>query len=297
MVRADRDTEAILRGEIFKHLEEMVRETGAVTRQQLWDFTVDGRTHRLVDRNRGIRNPRDMLATLSILSDPKSKYADEEIGDSLFAYAYREGSVEGDNKKLRAALEFDLPLILLRKIADGVFVPVVPVYVIADDKPNRRFMIALDDTLRSVSDPLNLLPLERQYAQRITKQRLHQPEFRGRVLRAYECQCAVCNLKHAKLLDAAHIIADGQPHGTPTVDNGLSLCKIHHAAYDEQFLGITPDYEVRINSDLLEERDGPMLLHGLQEMHGRSLFTPSRSKDKPSKDRLAERFREFQEAS
>ncbi|AYF78553.1 restriction endonuclease [Nocardia yunnanensis] len=290
----DRAAEAILREEIFQHLKELVGDTVVVTRQQLWDFNLKGETYHLIDRNRGIRNPKDMLATLSILSDPKSKYPDEEVGGSLFAYAYREGSVDGDNKKLRRALELELPLILLRKIADGVFVPVLPVYVVADDKPNHRFLIALDESLRSVADPINLQPLEREYAQRVTKQRLHQPEFRGRVLRAYECRCAVCHLRHAKLLDAAHIIADGKPNGTPTVNNGLSLCKIHHAAYDENFLGITPGYEIRINQSLLDEVDGPMLRYGLQQMHGRPLSTPSRARDKPSAERLAERFAEFQ---
>ncbi|MFE3103691.1 HNH endonuclease [Nocardia tengchongensis] len=292
----ERDAEAILREEIFLHLEELVGDTGVVTREQLWDFTLNGQSHRLIDRSRGIRNPKDMLATLSILSDPKSKYADEELQDSLFAYAYREGSVEGDNKKLRAALTHKLPLLLLRKIADGVFVPVPRVYVVADDQPNRQFLIALNEDLRLVTDPLQLQPLERQYAERVTKQRLHQPEFRGRVLRAYECRCAVCHLKHAKLLDAAHIIADGKPNGTPTVDNGLSLCKIHHAAYDENYLGITPDYEIRINQDLLDEVDGPMLRHGLQEMHAQHLFVPSLRKERPSPHRLAERFEDFKKA-
>ncbi|MFE3230089.1 HNH endonuclease [Nocardia sp. NPDC059228] len=293
----DRDAEAILREEIFRHLEELVGDTGVVTREQLWDFTLNGATHRLIDRNRGIRNPKDMLATLSILSDPKGKYADEELQDSLFAYAYREGSVNGDNKKLRAALDLDLPLLLLRKIADGVFVPVPRVYVVADDQQNRQFLIALDDSLRLVDNPLALQPLEREYVERVTKQRLHQPEFRSRVLRAYECRCAVCHLKHAKLLDAAHIIADGKPNGTPTVDNGLSLCKIHHAAYDENFLGITADGEIRINRALLEEVDGPMLRHGLQEMHGRSLLIPAKRQERPSADRLAIRFEEFERAS
>ncbi|MRH91054.1 restriction endonuclease [Nocardia sp. SYP-A9097] len=292
----DQDAETILREEIFRHLDELVGEAGVVTRQQLWDFTIGGETHRLIDRNRGIRNPSYMLATLSILSDPKGKYADQELSDSLFAYAYREGSVDGDNKKLRRALELELPLLMLRKIADGIFVPIPRVYVVADDKKNRRFLIALDDDLRSVSNPLQLQPLERQYAERVIKQRLHQPEFRGRVLRAYQCRCAVCHLKHAKLLDAAHIISDGKPNGTPTVDNGLSLCKIHHAAYDENFLGITPNYQVRINQTLLDEIDGPMLKHGLQEMHGRALFTPTKPKEKPSPDRLAQRFEEFQQA-
>ncbi|WP_327150352.1 HNH endonuclease [Nocardia sp. NBC_01329] len=285
--------EAVLRQAIFDHLSELVRETPVVTRQQLWDFYVDGEQHQLVDRNRGIRNPRDMVATLSIMSDPNSKYADEELGGSLFSYAYREGTTAGDNKKLRRAYELGLPLILLRKIETGVYLPIFPVYAIGDDPDNRRFLIGLDESLRSIKDPLDLQPLERRYAERVIKQRLHQPEFRGRVLLAYRSECAVCNLKHGALLDAAHIIADTKPHGSADVDNGLSLCKIHHSAYDLNFLGISPDYEVHINESLLQEKDGPMLKHGLQEMHGRELSIPSKRAERPARDRLAERFDEF----
>ncbi|WP_245665306.1 HNH endonuclease [Nocardia sienata] len=289
----DISAETILRQAIFDHLEEMARDTGVVTREQLSRFTVDGEVHRLIDHSRGIRNPADMHGTLSILSDPQGRYADEDVTESLFAYAYREGSTAGDNKKLRRAYELRLPFILLRKIKPGLFVPIFPVYAVADDPANRRFLIALDETLLSVDDPLHLHPLEKKYAERITKQRLHQPEFRGRVLHAYSGQCTVCNLKHGPLLDAAHIISDAKPHGNAEVSNGLSLCKIHHAAYDRNYLGITPNYQVEINRDLLEEEDGPMLKHGLQEMHGRAISLPHRSVDKPSRDRLAERYAEF----
>jgi putative restriction endonuclease len=95
------------------------------------------------------------------------------------------------------------------------------------------------------------------------------------------------------LLDAAHIIGDDKPHGDPIVENGLSMCKIHHAAYDSDLLSISADYEVHINSALMQEIDGPMLQHGLQEMDGRGLLLPKRPSDRPSKDRLSERFSEF----
>ncbi|WP_308492292.1 hypothetical protein [Microbacterium terrisoli] len=58
-------------------------------------------------------------------------------------------------------------------------------------------------------------------------------------------------------------------------------------------MGITPDFEVRINSALLHEVDGPMLRHGLQDMHGRQIHLPERRNERPSQDRLAERFVEF----
>lgn len=178
-----------------------------------------------------------------------------------------------------------------------MYVPVFPAYVIKDDATRRQFLIAFDESFRSVADPFHLEPIEREYAERAIKQRLHQPVFRGRIMLAYEQQCTVCTLRHGKLLDAAHIIGDDKSHGLPLVENGLSLCKIHHAAYDANLLGISPDFTVQINKELMDEADGPMLLHGLQEMHQRMIALPKRPVDRPSKDRLAERFDEFLAAS
>ena len=103
----------------------------------------------------------------------------------------------------------------------------------------------------------------------------------------------VCTLKHPELLDAAHITEDGADGGDPVVTNGLSLCKIHHAAYDRLLHGITAEYEVRINQGLLDEIDGPMLRHGLQEMHRRPLTLPRHRNDCPDPDGLERRFSVF----
>jgi putative restriction endonuclease len=46
-------------------------------------------------------------------------------------------------------------------------------------------------------------------------------------------------LKHRELLDAAHIIPDNMPEGKSTIENGLSLCKLHHSAYDAFIIGVT----------------------------------------------------------
>ena len=292
----DSAVELHLRQLIFERLADIVAENGVVTRAELESLQVGDQTRRIIDRSRGIWNPKDLLATLSVISNPKGPYADTHVGDSLFAYDYRAGSTDGDNRKMRRACELGLPIILLRTIRPGIFVPIFPVYIVADDAANRRFILALDESLRFVSNPLQLKPAEREYAERIVKQRLHQPEFRGRVLLAYETKCTVCTLRHGKLLDAAHIIGHNKEHGLPVVENGLSLCKIHHAAYDANLLGISPDYTVHINRTLMDEIDGPMLRHGLQEMDGRLLTLPPRASDRPAADRLAERFDEFRAA-
>lgn len=254
----------------------------------------DGSRLRLVDPGRGgIWNPSDHPATLTIVTSPDGPYADRELDGGLLKYSYQSGPVGGKNLKLRRAMELGLPIIRFHKIAKGTYLPIYPVYVIADDPDAREFTLAVDASLRAVSDPDHLTALERQYAERLVRQRVHQRAFRARVMLAYSGQCTVCVLKKPPLLDAAHIIADGHDRGDAVVPNGLSLCKIHHAAYDAKIIGITPSYKVELNDQLLAETDGPMLLHGLQEMHGRTLAVPRRREDHPDPERLDVRYRQF----
>ncbi len=284
-----------LRERIMHALTGITAETGFVTRQQLSALKVDGEVRRVIDQSRGIWNPRDLSATLAVVSSPSGPYDDQAVGGAHFRYDYRAGSIGGDNTKLRAAYELELPIILLRKIDNGIYVPIFPVHVVGDDVERRQFLLALDESIRFINDPARMTEGQRRYAERVVKQRLHQPEFRGRVLRAYKTRCAVCSLGHGRLLDAAHIIGDAEHGGDPVVVNGLSMCKIHHAAYDSELLGVSPDYIVHINEDLLAERDGPMLRHGLQEMNRRPLALPVRKVEWPDRQRLAERFRSFRE--
>lgn len=287
--------ENALRQQIFDWVRERAELNGGfLHRDELLDYHVRGNKLPIIDYSRGIRNPADFTSTLSIISTVNGPYDDTESDDGLLHYAYRKGDpFTGDNRKLRNALHTGSPLILFRKEVKNIYTPVLPVYVVDDEPENSQFIIALDESFTFLPDVRHLTTPQREYAVRLAKQRLHQPAFRTRVLVAYESRCTVCELKHASLLDAAHIVPDGHDLGVPTVNNGLSLCKIHHAAYDQNMLGVTPDYEVRIALDLLDEIDGPMLKHGLQEMHGRHVTLPSRPKDRPSRDHLAWRFEQF----
>lgn len=270
----------------------MADSGGVVTRPQLEAFAYGGQQLKLIDQSRGIRNPRELAATLSILSQPKGPYDDVETEDGLLRYAYRAGDPDGgDNRKLRRAAELGLPLLLLRGVSPGVFVPIFPVYVVADNPRGRYVEIAVDESLRFLAHAAPNRDT-REYAERLTRLRLHQPVFRARVLRAYDRACAMCRLKHVDLLDAAHILSDAEG-GQPVVSNGLSLCKIHHAAYDRGIVGVRPDYVVQVRDDVLLEVDGPMLKYGIQAVHDLPLVLPTRVADLPDRDLLAQRFAVF----
>jgi putative restriction endonuclease len=253
-------------------------------------------------RGRGINKPRQLGAALSITTAYRGPNSQRPYEDSIGEDGYPRYKYEGTdadlstNQAMRAAMEAGLPLAYFVGVRPAVYRPVYPVYVIGERPDLHEF--ALSFARHDVGIDLGTLTApEKVYAARMTRQRLHQPVFREQVLHAYESACAVCQLRHTELLDAAHIIGDAEQGGDPIVPNGMALCKIHHAAYDGNFIGITPSYQVRVNAKLLDEVDGPMLKHGLQEMHGASITVPRRAAVRPDPERLGTRFDRFLAAS
>ena len=78
------------------------------------------------------------------------------------------------------------------------------------------------------------------------------------------------------------------------MSNGVSLCSIHHRAFDQHLVGIDADYTVRVSRRLLDEEDGPMLelLKGFEKQ---AITVPRASALRPDRERLAERFERFLE--
>ena len=295
--------DARLRMAMFAHLDALLAASpdGAVRSAAINSFQFDGRQLRLTDRFAGIWKPAFLRAALTIRTtytapDKIPRYLDTVGADGLVRYAYQgENPQAPDNRALREAMATRTPLAYFVGIERGVYTPIYPVWIVADEPAALRFVVAVDAAqsgLLSMADPAL-----RRYARRLTMVRVHQRVFRNQVLRAYEDRCAMCQLGHAELLDAAHIIPDGDPQGDPVVPNGLSLCKIHHAAFDGDILGVRPDHVIEVQRDVLEEHDGPMLRHGLQGLAGTVLTSPRQRLAQPDPLRLQIRYERFLRAS
>lgn len=299
----DTEFERRVRIAAFDYLQSAVDEDGVATWQQLKSFTVGRENVLLVGTGKGIFKPRQLSLPISILTAPpkdgrEPPYEDEVSPDGFLLYRYRgTDPPHGDNVHLRQTLVEGLPLIHLHGVDVGRYL-VSMAQIVADDPANLTFMAVLAElqTVRSGDDIAELTDRERSYQFRLARQRLHQTSFRQRVLKAYKNSCALCRLKHPELLDAAHIIRDSQG-GKPIVPNGLTLCKIHHAGYDANIIGIRPDLVIEIRPDVLREKDGPMLAHGLQGFHQESIWTPRGARAAPDHDALNHRYEEFKAAS
>lgn len=229
----------------------------------------------------------------------ESPYGDAVTADG-FVYAYRAGSPDiADNRAIRSAFELGTPIVYFVGTRPLFYRALYPCYVVADD-PAAQTVLISPGTMVGPMDEREPAPIldevSRQYATREMKVRLHQGRFRALVLPAYRDRCAICRLKEVRLLDAAHITADVLVEGAASIQNGMSLCTIHHRAFDQNLVGVTPDYVVRVSSRLLDEDDGPML-DLLKQFHETPLTLPVRNTNRPDRERLAERYEAFLAAS
>ena len=244
---------------------------------------------------------------LSITTTPHGPYDDSFRPDGLLRYRYRGTDPDHiENRGLRFAMERRLPLVYIHGVVRGKYLVTWPVFVVEDDPGNLAFTVAVDDAehvgLPTGTGELSLIAensdmARRLYVTAVVRVRLHQRAFRERVLEAYQRQCAFCRLRHEELLDAAHIVPDTEPGGEPHVRNGLSLCTLHHTAFDRYFIGLRPDCTIEVREDLRRERDGPTLVHAIQALHDSRIVLPRRMESRPAFELLTVRYERFRQAA
>ena len=303
-----RDDDTAIRLAAFEFLGQQARRyPDTIPRSVLADgFSFEGRRVPLVGPA-GIFKPAVLDIPLSVTTVPvrpgrPRPYEDEVDLDGRFVYRYRgTDPAHPDNEGLRRAMQRHVPLVYFVGTTTGQYVALWPAYIVGDDPGALSFRIEIDAAaavaVDHAGDPGMVAEDRRRYVTASVRLRLHQVAFSQHVISAYREQCTVCRLGHRELLDAAHILPDGHPQGLPIVPNGLALCKLHHAAFDGQILGIRPDLKIEIRQDVLTEEDGPMLKHGLQGFQGVTITVPRRAALQPNRDFLEERFDLFRKAS
>lgn len=275
-------------------------------------FQFQGQRIPFVNPQRGIFKPRAMRYLLSIRTvfprtgarvwydDQRRVHHQIHSGDELIDYAFMGNNPDApDNRWMKEAMEAQSPIIYFLGIAPGRYTAIYPTFVAGWSARDLTAKIAFGMPVRARKNAFAIPPApERRYALRLVSQRLHQATFREAVLTAYGGRCAISRLPEPRLLDAAHIIADGDELlGQPLVSNGLPLSKVHHAAFDANLIGIDADYRIHVADQLFAMNDGPMLEQGIKGMRGKTLLMPGREIDRPDRDRLAARFDQFRLAN
>lgn len=112
--------------------------------------------------------------------------------------------------------------------------------------------------------------------------------FRQAIMRIYDYTCAVCQLyvltlDGESITEAAHIIPF-KVSGNDDVRNGISLCKLHHWAFDSGLISVNRHYEVIVSELMLERGPTEWMLTTLR---GKSIWLPEDEEHYPAQDALA----------
>lgn len=82
---------------------------------------------------------------------------------------------------------------------------------------------------------------------------LRKRGFRQAVIEAYEFKCAICGLKICSPknlsweVEAAHIVPHSE-NGKDDIWNGVSLCRLHHWAFDAGWFAFENDFSIKVSS-------------------------------------------------
>lgn len=269
-------------------------------------FQFEGQRIPLVNPQRGIFKPKQMEALLSIKTvfpKPGAKiwyddqrtvhkqlYDEEETVD--YSFSGTDPNL-ADNRWLKEAMERRVPVLYFLGVSPGRYQAFVPAFIESWHPDEAKVKVSFSDIDTNGVHRVAENGINRRYALRQVKQRLHQASFRDAVITAYGNRCALSGMPEPMLLDAAHIISDGNEKlGHAIVPNGIPLTKIHHAAFDAHLIGIDADFSIHVSERLLVQKDGPML-EAMQRLHGQRITLPIRPIDRPDRDRLAHRFEMF----
>lgn len=310
MLAASAYDDASIRLAAFDHVRKLAETHVHLTSEELKPgFSYLGERIPLLNPQRGIFKPQRMRYLLSIRTvfpKPGGKvwYDDQrDVHRQIFEaeetvdYAFMGTDPDAaDNRWLREAYEAQVPIIYFLGVAPGRAQAMLPAFISGWDAKALKARVAFSVQGRdALTPPANAI--ERRYALRTVQQRLHQASFREAVITAYDGRCALSGLPEPLLLDAAHIVADGDERfGQAMVTNGIPLSKIHHAAFDAHLIGIDPDFRLHVSEKLMVQKDGPML-EALKALNGGTLHGPKRLQDRPDRDRLAMRFERFRNAA
>ena len=296
----------------FEHVRRLNEVHDHLTANELKPgFIFDGERIPLINPQRGIFKPQQMVGLLSIRTvfprrggrvwydDQRDAHRQIYEGDDIVEYAFMGTDPNApDNRWLRDAMDRQIPVIYFLGTSPGHYQPIIPTFVVGWHPERLRVQLAFGAIVGASVEATPPSAPERRYALREIKARLHQASFRDAVLAAYDGRCAISKLPETRLLDAAHIVIDAHEQlGQPIISNGLPLTKLHHAAFDANLIGIDPDFRIHVADRLLEIHDGPFLELGLKSIAGSLIATPRRRDDWPDRDRLALRFQEFKKAA
>jgi len=116
---------------------------------------------------------------------------------------------------------------------------------------------------------------------------IRKAAFRQEIMEMYNYTCAVCRLRVLTMelesvTEAAHIIPFSIS-GNDDVRNGISLCRVHHWAFDRGLISLNKRYQVIVSVHMFEQGPTECLL---SELTNKSILLPQHNRLYPAQDAL-----------
>jgi putative restriction endonuclease len=123
----------------------------------------------------------------------------------------------------------------------------------ADSRSNLGNVLDIDLEFDRVEEP-ELQNLDAEVKITLRKSIVRNSFFRKLVVREYDYRCAFCKLRitrdpNQNIVDGAHIKPFSEFLDSK-IDNGLSLCKNHHWAFDLGWFSVDDNYRILVTQDL-----------------------------------------------
>lgn len=300
----------------FKHVKQLELLYGDSIPSAVIEegFQLNGELVRLDSRAVGIFKPKQMsegvlsIKTTMSRDGSASIYNDHQADDGYYQYSLQKGDPRGGrNVCLWQAYENKQPFIYFHAIAPAVYKALWPCFIdqIYPDQGFARVLVGVakpsfdTDRLSLATSPTSSFEysvpdeIESRYLVRESKVRMHQASFRKAVLDVYKNKCAISGMAETRLIDAAHIIPDGDMGTYQVINNGIALSNLHHRAYDRKLIGIDADYKIHVSESLDEFGDNDFVQKAFHRYDQQTLILPKSDEYKPNKEYLAQMFEGF----
>jgi putative restriction endonuclease len=145
------------------------------------------------------------------------------------------------------------------------------------------YIAALNDVAHLSDSDIEALPKQRREVVVTIRRKVREADFRGRVLSAYEHQCAMCGMQ-LRLVEAAHIVPVADTESTDETHNGVALCSVHHDAYDRNFISFTEAYQIEVSRTMEGQLRAANRVGGLasfKELLRPAIILPANRRDHP----------------
>jgi putative restriction endonuclease len=128
----------------------------------------------------------------------------------------------------------------------------------------------------------------RDTKQTYRKIKVRSAAFKTKIKELYEDSCAVCGIRRYNKaqnpeVEAAHIYPV-EKDGTDDLRNGLSLCKLHHWAFDGGLFVIEDNFEIKVLPEILNDQN----YEEIYRFDGKKINLPKNKEIIPNKLYLSE---------